>query len=51
MTIEEKIIKSIINIASIHTGKTILSIDEVDTIYDSKEYPELNKAIDYIIGE
>ena len=49
MSIEEKIIASIIKIAEIYTGKSISTIEEVDVLCDSGKYPELNKSVNYVL--
>ena len=49
MSVEDKIIASILTIAKIHTGKSIVNIDEVDALYESGKYPELNASIDYVL--
>ena len=50
-TIENNILSSICAIVAIKLGKNHVTIDEVDAIYSSRKYPEINAEIDYILGD
>lgn len=46
---ENKILNAICVLVALKLGRNHVSIAEVDAIYDSGEYPEINSEIDYII--
>ena len=50
-TIEMNILSNICAIVAIKLGKSYVTIDEVDAIYSSRKYPEINAEIDYILGD
>ena len=50
-TIEKNILSNICAIVAIQLGKNHVTINEVDALYISRKYPEINAEIDYILGD
>ena len=50
-TIENNILSSICAIVASKLGKSHVTFDEVEALYSSGEYPEINAEIDYILGD
>ena len=49
-TIEKAILSAICAVVACKLGRRHVTVDEVDAIYSSGEYPEINAEIDYILG-
>ena len=49
-TIENAILSAICAVVACKLGRSHVTVDEVDVIYSSGEYPEINAEIDYILG-
>ena len=49
-TIENEVLSAICALVACQLGSCHVSVDEVDAIYNSEEYPEINAEIDYILG-
>ena len=47
---ENEVLSAICAIVACKLGRSHVSVDEVDAIYNSEEYPEINAEIDYILG-
>lgn len=47
---EEKIKSAIIMVGKIVLNRASLSWDELEELYSSEEYPDLNREIDYILN-
>ena len=49
-TTEKNILSAICAIVACKLGKSYLTVDELEEIYASGKYPEINVEIDYILG-
>lgn len=46
---ENAVMSAICAIVACKLGKSRVTVDEVDAIYNSEKYPEINAEIDYIL--
>lgn len=49
-TIENTILSAICAVVACKLGRSHVTVYEVDAIYSSGEYPEINAEIDYILS-
>lgn len=49
-TIENEVLSAICAIVACKLGRSHVTVDEIDAIYNSEKYPEINAEIDYILG-
>ena len=47
----EFVINAVCAIVATRLNRASITIDEVDKIYESGNYPEINAEIDYILGK